>query len=72
LPRRRPWRGRLVLPRHRLNLNFGRGSVLDFVKLKRGNAVLPHQAPWRGNVMLPRRALWRGRLIHEDLFDTIP
>jgi hypothetical protein len=36
-------------------------AILVFVKLKRGKAVLPRQAPWRGNVELPRPALWRGK-----------
>jgi hypothetical protein len=57
LPRRRVWRGRLVLPRHRVNFHLGRGSVLDFGKRKRGNAVLPRHACRRGNMALPRQAL---------------
>jgi hypothetical protein len=49
-----------VLPRHRLNSNLGRGSVLVLQKLKRGRVAPPRQASWRGRVFLPRREAWRG------------
>jgi hypothetical protein len=49
LPRRCAWRGRFVLPRHRLNSNLGRGSVLVLQKLMRGRAAPPRQASWPGS-----------------------